>query len=184
METREAPHAPNDPQPGRSARALGLRLLAFVALFMLMQTGWEAARDSWIERLWVHDLTVRSATELINLLTPQAEARAEGTRIVSPGGGLNVKFGCEGTDVVFMLAAAFMVFPMQARHRLWGMSLGLLWVLALNQARILGLFYAFRADQALFDTLHNTGAPLLMVALTGIYFHLWLQRSARLSEPA
>ena len=184
METPVPPQTSSDLQPTHRVRTLGLRLLAFVALFMLMQTGWESARDTWIERLWVHDLTVRSATELINLLTPQAEAQAVGTRIVSPGGGLNVKFGCEGTDVVFMLAAAFMVFPMQTRHRLSGMALGLLWVLALNQARILGLFYAFRADRTLFDTLHNTGAPLLMVALTGIYFHLWLQRSARLSEPA
>ena len=26
--------------------------------------------------------------------------------------------------------------------------------------------------------MHTTGAPLLMVALTGLYFHVWLQRAA------
>ena len=155
-----------------------LRVLAFAASFMALQALWEAARNTWIERLWVHDLTVRSATALINLITPQARATAEGTRIVAPGGGLNVMFGCEGTDVVFMLSAAFLVFAMPLRARLWGLATGLAWVLLLNQARILALFCAYRSDRALFELLHSTAAPLLMVVLTGLFFHLWLRRAA------
>jgi exosortase family protein XrtM len=159
-----------------------LRALAFVASFMAFQALWEAARNTWIERLWVHDLTVRSATALINLLTPQARATAEGTRIVAPGGGLNVMFGCEGTDVVFMLSAAFVVFAMPLRARLWGVATGLAWVLLLNQARILALFYVYRSDRAVFELLHSTAAPLLMVVLTGLFFHLWLEMAnARLA---
>lgn len=154
------------------------RALAFVASFMAFQALWEAARNSWIERLWVHDLTVGSATALINFITPQARATAEGTRIVAPGGGLNVMFGCEGTDVVSMLSAAFVVFPMPLRARLWGLATGLAWVLLLNQVRILALFYAYRSDRAVFELLHSTAAPLLMVVLTGLFFHLWLQRVA------
>lgn len=154
-----------------------LRAMAFVLLFMLLQGGWEWARGSWIERLWVHELTVRSAAGLINLLTPAAQAVPQGSRIVAPGGGLNVLFGCEGTDVVFMLAAAFAVFPLPARVRLWGLASGLAWVLVLNQLRIVALFYAYRSDRQLFDLLHTTAAPLVMVALTGLFFHLWLQRA-------
>jgi exosortase family protein XrtM len=149
----------------------------FVVLFMGFQATWEAARGSWIERLWVHDLTVGSATVLINLITPEAHAVAEGTRIAAPAGGLNVKFGCEGTDVIFMLGAAFIVFAMPWRARLLGIVVGCVWVLVLNQARILALFYAFRSDHELFELLHNTAAPLLMIVLTGLFFHLWLQRT-------
>ncbi len=168
------------PGPQRGLRALALRSVAFIVVFMVLQAGWEAARGSWIERLWVHDLTVRSATVVINLLTPQAQAVAEGARIVAPGGGLNVLFGCEGTDVVFLLAAAFLVFPMGWRARGLGLLIGLLWVFALNQARIVALFYSFRADRSLFELLHTTAAPLVMIVLTGLFFHLWLQRADRL----
>jgi len=168
------------PSPRRGLRALAVRSVAFIVVFMVLQAGWEAARGSWIERLWVHDLTVRSATVVINLLTPQAQAVAEGARIVAPGGGLNVLFGCEGTDVVFLLAAAFLVFPMSWRARGLGLLIGLLWVFALNQARIVALFYSFRADRSLFELLHTTAAPLVMIVLTGLFFHLWLQRADRL----
>ncbi|MFM9916335.1 MAG: exosortase/archaeosortase family protein [Rhizobacter sp.] len=155
-------------------RRLLLRATAFVLVFMALQAGWEAARGSWVERLWVHELTVRSATSLINLMTPEVHAVARGARIVAPGGGLNVLFGCEGTDVVFMLAAAFLVFPFPARTRVLGLLSGLVWVFALNQLRIAALFYAFRADRSLFDTLHTMAAPLVMIVLTGLFFHFWL----------
>jgi exosortase family protein XrtM len=165
-------------------KKLALRVLAFLALFAALQGGWEAARGTWLERVWIHDLTVRTATALINQVTPAAQAVAQGSRIVSAGGGLNVLFGCEGTDVVFMLAAAFAVFPMPVRLRLWGMAGGLLWVFALNQLRIAALFYAFRADREWFDLLHNVAAPLMMVALTGGFFQLWVMAAERHSPLA
>ena len=57
-------------------RSVLLRALAFLLLLMLLQAGWEAARGSWLERLWIHELTVRSAVQLINLITPQVQAVA------------------------------------------------------------------------------------------------------------
>lgn len=161
-----------------SLRSLALRALAFALLFMALQAGWEAARGTWLERLWVHHLTVQAATQLIGALTPEVGAVAKGPRIAAPGGGINVLFGCEGTDVVFMLTAALLVFPMPWRTRLTGWVAGLAWVLALNVVRIVGLFYAFRADAGLFDLLHTAAAPLLMVVLTGLFFHLWLARGS------
>jgi exosortase family protein XrtM len=158
-------------------------VLGFLAIFVALQAGWEAARGTWLERWWIHDLTVRTATVVINQLTPAAKAVAEGSRIVAPGGGLNVLFGCEGTDVVFMLVAAFAVFPMSGRLRLWGMVCGLVWVFALNQLRIASLFYAFRTDKAWFDLLHNVAAPLVMVALTGGFFQLWVMGADRRAQP-
>lgn len=175
--TALAPPHGSAPQP-RPLRGLLLRAAAFILIFMALQTGWEAARGSWIERLWVHHLTVRTATVAINLLTPGVHAVPKGARIVAPGGGLNVLFGCEGTDAVFLLTAALLVFPMSLRARLVGLAAGLAWVFVLNQVRIVALFYAFRSDAGLFDLLHTTAAPLLMVVLTGLFFHLWLQRSS------
>lgn len=166
------------PEPfGRSfsLRTFTLRALAFLLIFMALQAAWEWARGGWLERLWVQDLTVRSATALINLLTPDVSAVAQASRIVAPGGGLNVLFGCEGTDVVFMLTAAFLVFPLPVRIRVWGLATGLLWVFMLNQLRIAALFYTFRVDRGLFELLHGIAAPSLMIVLAGGFFHLWLR---------
>ncbi|MBC7995235.1 MAG: exosortase/archaeosortase family protein [Rhizobacter sp.] len=165
---------PEEKPKSRALWGLLLRAFAFVLVFMALQTGWEAARGSWLERLWVHQLTVSSATLLINQLTPEVNAVAKGARITAPGGGLNVLFGCEGTDAVFLLTAALLVFPMSMRARATGLLAGLVWVFVLNQLRIVALFYAFRADASLFDLLHTAAAPLLMVVLTGLFFHLWL----------
>jgi exosortase family protein XrtM len=162
-----------------SLRSLLVRAILFVACFMALQAGWEAARGSWLERLWVQQMTVKTATAAINVLTPQANAVAQGSRIVAPGGGLNVLFGCEGTDAVFLLVSAMLVFTMPWRWRGAGLLLGLAWVFVLNQVRVVALFYAFRSDAALFDTLHTIAAPLLMVVLTGGFFHLWLTRAPR-----
>lgn len=170
--------APERRPRAASVRALLIRASAFLLTFMALQAGWEAARGTWLERLWIQELTVRTATAWINLLTPEVHAVAQASRIVAPGGGLNVLVGCEATDVVFMLAAAFVVFPLPLAVRLWGLASGLVWVFALNQLRVVALFYAFRADRGLFDLLHATAAPLLMIALTGGFFHFWLRRAA------
>lgn len=173
------PHSPPHGAPKTPPlHSLLWRALAFALVFMALQAGWEAARGSWLERLWVHDLTVRSATLAINLLTPEVQAVAKGARIMAPGGGLNVLFGCEGTDAVFLLTAALLVFPMSVRRRLTGLLGGLVWVFFLNQLRIVALFYAFRSNASLFDLLHTAAAPLLMVVLTGLFFHLWMERAS------
>jgi exosortase family protein XrtM len=171
------------PMSARSRlRVTALRAVVFLLLFMALQAGWEAARGSWAERLWVQQLTVGGATLVINTITPAAQAHAQGTRIVAPGGGLNVLLGCEGTDVVFLLVAAFCVFAMPWRWRLGGMLLALLIAYALNLIRIVGLFYAYRSDASLFDLLHTAGAPLLMVACSGLYFHAWLALAVRSAD--
>lgn len=155
------------------------RLVVFGACFALQQWGWEAARGTALERLWVDGLTVQAGAALIHVLTPNVGALAQGTRIVAPGGGLNVMFGCEGTDVLFLLVAAFIAFPMSARTRLTGLLATLPCVFVLNQLRIVALFYAFRHDRALFELLHGTAAPLVLVCLAGLFFHAWWQRGER-----
>jgi exosortase/archaeosortase family protein len=148
-----------------------MALFLFLLVFALLQWGWSSVRGTWIERLVIHEATVKPAAALIHLLTPEIPARAAGASIKAPGGGLNILNGCEGTEVMFLLAAAFVAVRLPWRRRIWGLILGLTLIFALNQARILALFYAFRTDRALFDTLHTAILPVVLVALTAAYFH-------------
>lgn len=159
------------------------RSLLFFVIFACLQLGWQGLRGSGVEALVVHDATVRPAVALINLLTPGADARAVNFTITAPGGGLNILNGCEGTEVLFLLLAALLVGPLAWRSRVTGIFVGTLVVFVINQARILILFYAYRADHALFDRLHGSVTPLLMILIVGGYFYGWLLH-ARPNTPA
>jgi hypothetical protein len=55
-------------------------------------------------------------------------------------------------------------------------------VFALNQTRIVGLFYAFRHDREQFDLLHTVVMPLVMVLVLGAFFFVWLGRVGRVGH--
>ena len=171
-----AVNAPEKPAPPRPA---GHLLILFVLVFTLLQWGWSSARGTWVERLVVHDATVTSAAALVRLLTPEIAATAVGASLKAPGGGLNILNGCEGTEVMFLLVAAFAAVRMPWRHRLAGLGLGIAFVFLINQARILALFYCHRADRELFDTLHTAVLPAVLVALTAAFFYAVLHHAQR-----
>lgn len=163
----------------RAARRPWVAGLVFVLVFLAQQALWSQAKGTALERLWIDTATVKSAVALIDLISPDIQAVAHGSRIKAPGGGINVLNGCEGTDILFLLAAAFLAFPMPWRSRLAGLGLGLALVYLLNEARILALFYAYRSDRALFDLLHTVVAPIALIAAAAAYFHAWTYRQRR-----
>ena len=155
------------------------RLLPFVLIFVLLQALWQLSHNGPFEYWVVHKATVYPAVWLINLLAPQVHAQALGFSIQAAGGGLNILNGCEGVEAFFLLLAAFAIAPMSWRLKLIGTMLGLLFVFTLNQARILLLFFAYRADPSWFDPLHSTVTPVVVVLLVCCYFYgfLYLSRN-------
>lgn len=164
------------PRPPRPPRPLWLTVTFFLGAFALLQGGWSEARGTWIERLVIDRMTVKTAASLINALDPAIGVQAVGSRLKAAGGGLNILNGCEGTEVVFLLASAMLVAPIAWRARLLGLVAGSLLVFVLNQGRVLALFHAFRFDRGLFDTLHGLIAPLLLILAAGAFFVVWLNR--------
>lgn len=157
----------------------GLRAAAFLLAFAALQLGWQSLHGSRVERLVIHDGIVRPAVILVNVLTPRVGARAAGDALQAPGGGLFIRNGCDGLEAMFLLCAAFLVAPMSWRKRWQGLLLGTAFVYVVNQVRILILFYAFRADRQLFDSLHATVTPIAVVLLICTYFYAWQRHAAR-----
>jgi exosortase/archaeosortase family protein len=164
-------------EPPRSPYPLWLTLAIFLGVFGVLQWAWGEARDTWVERLVIHQATVKPAAALVQVITPEANAKPVAASIKAPGGGLNILNGCEGTEVMFLLIAAFAAVRLGWRHKLTGLALGLVLVFALNQARILALFYAFRNERSLFDILHTTILPAVLIAAVALYFYAVLHRS-------
>lgn len=164
--------------PARRPMSAFRRVLLFIVGFVALQSLWIAAGGSAVERMVIDKATVEVAATWVRLLTPEVPVAAVGPRLTAPGGGINVLKGCEGTDVLFLLLAAFAVADLSWRRRLAGMMLGAMLVYLLNQARVVALFYAYRQDKALFDLLHGSLGPLLMVVVVGLFFFAWLQQPA------
>jgi len=150
--------------------------LLFLLIFAVLQAAWLAARDTWLERLVIHDGTVQPAAAVIRILTPDIAARAERSSVLAPGGGLNILSGCDGTELALLLFAAFFAVRLSGPTRLLGLGSGLVFVFVLNQARIAVLFYAYRWDKALFDTLHTVVCPVVLVAAMALFFYAWLRK--------
>jgi exosortase family protein XrtM len=159
------------------------RRLLSVALFLCVFAGlhlsYQSLRGTAVERLMVHTLTVRPAAWLVGKLTPQLYAVADGPTLRTSAGALNVRAGCEGTEVLFLLLAALVIAPIDWRRKPLGMLLGTALVLALNQARILALFYSVLRDRELFDLLHGYVLPVALIVLTGIFFYWWTEVGTR-----
>jgi exosortase/archaeosortase family protein len=162
-------------------RALIARILGFVVAFSVLQCSWQLCYDSTVARRLIEVAVVQPAALLANLLTPQVHAYAAGHSLRAAGGGLNIINGCDGIESLCLLLAGFSIAPIPWRARATGALLGIVLVAALNQARILSLFYAYRSSAAWFDLLHGLLSPILMVLCIAGYFHAWLvlaQRSA------
>ena len=147
--------------------------------FSVLQLGWQSLNGSWFEHVLIHSCTVSPAALLANLLTPGIHAFASDDVLQSPHGGLDILNGCEGLEALFLLIAAFAVAPLSWRRRMQGVALGVPVVFVVNQARILTLFYAFRASPQLFDALHATVTPIAVIVLMCCYFYAWLAHASR-----
>lgn len=168
----------------RGSIRFAVRATAFLAAFATLQLTWQGLRGTVVERVIVQHGIVRPAAWLVNSLTPAVNVRAGDHSLQAAGGGLNILNGCEGIEALFLLGAAFLVAPAGLRARWLGMLVGTALLFALNQARILTLFYAYRADKSVFALLHGTVMPLVTVLLVCAYFHLWLSGGKRRAAPS
>lgn len=151
-------------------------VLIFLTVFIVLQSAWELSRDTWLEHAVIDQATVIPAGWIINQIWPGQQVVAEGHRLIAPAARLNILNGCEGLETLFLLAAAFVAYPLAWRVRGLGIGLGTLLVFGLNQARIVLLWHAFLNDRELFSLLHNTVLPLVMIACCFIFFLVFLSR--------
>lgn len=165
--------------PARQGQgATALRLAVFAATFVGLQSLWSTARGTVVERTLIDSLIVPVAAWWVNVIWPSVQASAQGARLVSPAGGINVLNGCEGTDVLFLLMAALAVAPLSWRARLAGMAIGALLVFALNQLRIVVLFQSVRLEPEWFAALHAVVTPLALTLAVALFFLAWMRRHA------
>ena len=154
--------------------------LYFLGVFLLLQWAYAGLADTAVYRFYLEIMTVRPGATLIHWIAPQDGVLAQGHRLLWSGGGLSLYNGCDGAEAMKLLIAAFIAIAGPWRVRLPGAVLGLLLIYALNQARIVSLYFAARHDRAWFELVHGIIGPLGIIALTTLFFAWWIGRD----EPA
>lgn len=150
----------------------------FAAGFVLLYLLYAAASGGGAHRWLIEQATVRPAASLINVLAPQEAAAQRGAVLVSQRARLTVREGCDGLDALLLVAAAFLAAPLPWRARFAGLAAGLALVYALNQARLVALWFALRHDRELFALLHGFVAPAILVGAACGLFAWWISRPA------
>lgn len=157
------------------ASRVSLRILGFVTVYGVMYLLLSGSWSDGLSHLVIDVATVQPAAWLARLLSADASIIAVGSRIQSPQASINVLYGCEGTDVLVVLIAALLVAPVRWRARLAGLVAGVAFVFAVNQARLLALFYAFRWHRDWFGSIHGLLAPMMVVIAVTAFFLVWLR---------
>lgn len=82
-----------------------------------------------------------------------------------------------------MLVAAFAAIAMPWQRRLTGLGLGILLVFCLNQVRLVMLFYVYRSEPSLFNLLHGTVGPIVLVLCVALYAFYWMGDGRQATKP-
>ena len=152
--------------------------LRFAVLFAVLMGSFEWSRGTAFERVIVEDGVIVPTAALIRVVTPSEGVQQAGrTLATSPGDPrpvkLNVTRGCEGVELMAMLAAAVLAFPTSGKRRLSGLLHGTAIVYALSILRLAILFYALHHAPQSWEVMHGLLLPLVPIVLIALYFLYW-----------
>ena len=105
-------------------------------------------------------------------------AHAEGPLVLSNYGDVLIIYECTGILPMVILTSAVLSFPARWQTKLLGAGVGLVGMFALNQIRILSLFFmGFVATRSTTDTAHHLIWPALISMSTVFFFVRWAKRA-------
>ena len=85
-------------------------LVLFIGIFFVMHFFYYLFGKTDLQTWIISILTVKPGVALINLLTPQAHAYANGAFMMSKSVSLSILAGCDGSKVMFILISAILAY--------------------------------------------------------------------------
>jgi len=110
---------------------------------------------------------------IIRLITPEVPVAASANVLQSGALVLEVVRGCDGAGAAFLLIAAIASFPARLSRKLLGVAAAVALTWALNEMRLVSLFYLAANHRPWFLPVHVYLAPTLVIALSCVYFAWW-----------
>jgi exosortase family protein XrtM len=147
--------------------------LKFFAIFVAFSLGFDAVRDGPVGNVLIDSTVLRPAVTALNVFSAGESVRVVNRIIESPRAQLHILRGCEGVEMLFLVAAAVLAFPAPWRRQVSGLLIGVLICWIASVLRVVGLYYTLRYAPGVWEPVHGIVAPLFSVALAGMYFLAW-----------
>lgn len=127
-------------------------------------------------QVYLHTLAQISGA-LMGLL--HTEVTVIGARISNPQFAVEVAQGCDAYRICSLLVAAILAFPAPVKTKVYGLVFGLVWLNALNFARIISLFFIGAYTTGIFQTAHEVVWPTLLIIMTVATWIIWVRQATR-----
>ncbi len=143
--------------------------MIYVVFYVLYHQVPDAVLADYVYRWGINEPAVAA----IHLIAPQEAARVESYRILSPRVALEIVRGCDGSGAFFLAAAAMLAFPASVVHKARGVVAAFVLIFVLNEARVVGLYFAVAYRPAWFTPLHSYVIPTFLIAAICLLFVVW-----------
>jgi exosortase family protein XrtM len=154
-------------------RSWAAALAVFGGVYLLLYVVYMHVPDPVLMHGVYHHGIVAPGAMLIHVLAPADPVQAVGNRLVSGTTVLEVVRGCDGAGVLFLLIAAILSVRAPLARTSAGLAGAFAFVYALNQVRIVVLFFVVDGGGSFFAPLHAFVFPTAFVLLGLVYFALW-----------
>jgi exosortase/archaeosortase family protein len=153
-------------------RFVGGFALLLIAFYLLTLT--PPYRD--VLRGWLR-LNARVAGAVLNVLGQGVTV--QGTQVSSPAFSIDIHRGCDATEPLALYVAALLAFPARGCRKPLGLLVGAALLLALNQARVVSLFFVGKLWPRAFDLMHGEIWQVLFILLALVLWAWWIVGSLR-----
>ena len=124
--------------------------------------------------LYIQITNARLSSAVINLITPKEETFIDGKNIKSGGFSLEIAWGCEGVEGIFLIVAALTAYSMKYKWKVYGILTGTALLYTLNIIRIIFLYYTIKYKPSMFDIIHVYVGQTFIIFLGVLFFVTWI----------
>ena len=166
--------------PPASSRRWILALVVFGLVYVGLYLAYLAVSNEALVRYCYYPLIVEPGAALVRWLAPSEPVRALGNQMISGATTLEIVRGCDGAGVLFLMIAAVLAAGAPWRRVAGGLACALMFVYAVNQVRIVVLYFVLVRRPEWFVPLHTMVFPGLFIILGLVGFALWIPPRAPL----
>ncbi len=149
-------------------------LIAIVGLYLVRWIPWV---DSSVIVPFTHGIA--SLTRIM-LGWTGAEVGQNGTLVSFNGASLNILEECNGVPAIIVLVSAILAYPASWIRKAQGLALGIPAIFAINQIRVLSLFFIHRyMSPQLFELMHEYVWQFVVILFSILLWIYWAERFVR-----
>jgi len=149
-------------------------ILLFIGIFSVEQSLYFFSRYISVPSA-IQSVNTAVSAAIINVITPAEEVLSQGNTLQSSSGYmLNISWGCEGVEGIFLIIAALIAYRMSLRRKLIGIATGTAFILMINIVRLVSLYYTVKYQPRLFDLMHIYIGQTFIIFFGVIFFMFWI----------